>query len=111
MQLPQIEDSLLSVTDVIVNGKIKDKVNSGLREFDKIQQDIQNAVKDLIPQVSQNMRRAGMPALAEVVVLWFVLQCRQLMNWKELGNKQLWPYPSIYLDGLRKTMKNLIQDS
>lgn len=59
MQLPQIEDSLLSVTDVIVTGKIKDKVNNGLREFDKIQQDIQAAVKDLIPQISQNMRRAG----------------------------------------------------
>ncbi|XP_023723915.1 prominin-like protein isoform X3 [Cryptotermes secundus] len=58
--LPQIEDSLLSVTEVIVNGKIKDKVNNGLREFDKIQQDIQNAIKDLIPKVSQNMRLAGM---------------------------------------------------
>jgi hypothetical protein len=59
MQLPQIEDSLLSVTDVIVNGKIKDKVNNGLREFDKIQHDIQNAVKDLIPLISHNVRRAG----------------------------------------------------
>jgi hypothetical protein len=66
------------VTDVIVNGKIKDKVNSGLREFDKVQQDIQNAVKDLIPQISQNMRRAGRAPLAQVaVVLWFVLQCCQ----------------------------------
>jgi hypothetical protein len=48
------------VTDVIVHGKIKDKVNNGLEEFNRIQQEIQNAVKDLIPQISQNMGRAGM---------------------------------------------------
>lgn len=59
-QLPQIEDSLSSVTDVIVHGKIKDKVNNGLEEFNRIQQEIQNAVKDLIPQISQNMGRAGL---------------------------------------------------
>jgi hypothetical protein len=69
MQLPQIEDSLFSVTDVIVTGKIKDKVNSGLQEFDKIQQDIQNAVKDLIPQISKNMKHAGMAPYAELVAL------------------------------------------
>ncbi|KAJ4441113.1 hypothetical protein ANN_10963, partial [Periplaneta americana] len=57
--LPQIEDSLLSVTDLIVSGRIKDKVNNGLEEFDKIQQEIQNAVKDLIPKISKNMQRAG----------------------------------------------------
>jgi hypothetical protein len=61
-QLPQIEDSLSSVTDLIVTGKIKDKVNNGLREFDKIQRDIQTAVKDLIPKISENMRRAGTAA-------------------------------------------------
>jgi hypothetical protein len=71
-QLPQIEDSLSSVTDLIVNGKIKDKVSNGLREFNKVQQDIQNAVKDLIPKISANMIRAGMVAIAQVVVvLWF----------------------------------------
>ncbi|XP_021919956.1 prominin-like protein isoform X4 [Zootermopsis nevadensis] len=58
-KLPQIEDSLRSVTDVILNGKIKDKVNNGLQEFDKIQQEVQNAVKDLIPQVSEKMSHAG----------------------------------------------------
>ncbi|XP_069697439.1 prominin-like protein isoform X3 [Periplaneta americana] len=58
-KLPQIEDSLLSVTDLIVSGRIKDKVNNGLEEFDKIQQEIQNAVKDLIPKISKNMQRAG----------------------------------------------------
>lgn len=48
---------------MIVNGKIKDKVNNGLQEFDKIQQEIQNAVKDLIPQISKKMSRAGMTLL------------------------------------------------
>jgi hypothetical protein len=48
------------VTDVIVHGKIKDKVKNGLEEFDRIQLEIQNAVKDLIPQISDNMGRAGM---------------------------------------------------
>jgi len=47
------------VTDIIVNGKIKDKVKNGLEEFDRIQLEIQNAVKDLIPQISHNMGRAG----------------------------------------------------
>jgi hypothetical protein len=42
-----------------MNGKIKDKVNNGLHEFDKIQQEVQNAVKDLIPQISQKMLTAG----------------------------------------------------
>ncbi|PSN40478.1 hypothetical protein C0J52_11617 [Blattella germanica] len=58
-QLPQIEDSLSSVTELIVNDRIKDKVTQGLQEFDKIQQEIQNAVQDLIPQISQSMARAG----------------------------------------------------
>ena len=57
--MPQIEDSLLSVTELIVNDRIKDKVDHGLKEFNKIQSEIQNAVKDLIPQISQSMRRAG----------------------------------------------------
>lgn len=48
------------MTDVIVHGKLKDKVKHGLEEFDRIQQEIQNAVKDLIPQISHNMGRAGM---------------------------------------------------
>ena len=48
------------MTDVIVHGKIKDKVKNGLEEFDRIQLEIQNAVKDLIPQISHNMGRAGM---------------------------------------------------
>lgn len=48
------------MTDVIVHGKIKEKVNRGLEEFNRIQLEIQNAVKDLIPQISQNMGRAGM---------------------------------------------------
>jgi hypothetical protein len=47
------------VTDVIVHGKIKDKVDNGLEEFNRIQQEIQNAVKDVIPQISQNIGRAG----------------------------------------------------
>jgi hypothetical protein len=33
------------------------------------------------------------------------------MTWKGFGRKQSWPnlryYPGIYLEGLRKTMKNL----
>ncbi|KAJ9580215.1 hypothetical protein L9F63_004158, partial [Diploptera punctata] len=58
-QLPQIEDSLSSVTELIVNDRIKDKVDRGLKEFNKIQNEIQNAVKDLIPKISQNMQRAG----------------------------------------------------
>jgi hypothetical protein len=37
------------------------------------------------------------------------------MNGKGCGKKQLWPnlrsYPGIYLEGLRKTMKTLSQDS
>lgn len=45
---------------MILNGKIKDKVNNGLQEFDKIQQEVQNAVKDLIPQVLEKMSHAGM---------------------------------------------------
>lgn len=49
---------------MIVNGKIKDKVNNGLQEFDKIQQEVQNAVKDLIPQISQKMSHAGMTSLS-----------------------------------------------
>lgn len=48
------------MTDVIVHGKIKDKVKNGLEEFDRIQREIQNAVKDLIPQITHNMGRAGM---------------------------------------------------
>jgi hypothetical protein len=48
------------VTDVIVHGRIKDKVKNGLEEFNRIQLEIQNAVKDLIPQISHNMGRAGM---------------------------------------------------
>lgn len=48
------------MTDVIVHGKMKDKVKNGLEEFDRIQLEIQNAVKDLIPQISHNMGRAGM---------------------------------------------------
>jgi len=43
-----------------VHGKIKDKVKNGLEEFDRIQLEIQNAVKDLIPQITHNMGRAGM---------------------------------------------------
>ena len=48
------------MTDVIVHGKLKDKVKNGLEEFDRIQLEIQNAVKDVIPQISHNMGRAGM---------------------------------------------------
>ena len=48
------------MTDVIVHGRIKDKVKNGLEEFDRIQLEIQNAVKDLIPQISRNMGQAGM---------------------------------------------------
>jgi hypothetical protein len=37
------------------------------------------------------------------------------MNWKGCGRKQLWPnlryYPGICLEGLRKIMENLNQDS
>lgn len=43
-----------------MHGKIRDKVKNGLEEFDRIQLEIQNAVKDLIPQISHNMERAGM---------------------------------------------------
>jgi len=44
---------------VIVQGRLKDKVKNGLEEFDRIQLEIQNAVKDLIPQISSSMGRAG----------------------------------------------------
>jgi hypothetical protein len=37
------------------------------------------------------------------------------MNWKGYGRNVLWPnfryYPKIWLEGLKKTTKNLIQDS
>jgi hypothetical protein len=37
------------------------------------------------------------------------------MNWKGCGKKRSWPnlryYPSICLEGLRKTTKNLSQDT
>jgi hypothetical protein len=37
------------------------------------------------------------------------------MIWKECGRKQSWPnleyYPGIYLEGLRKTTKNLSHDN
>jgi hypothetical protein len=48
------------VTNVFIHGRIKDKVKNGLEEFDRIQLEIQNAVKDLIPQIKHNMGRAGM---------------------------------------------------
>ena len=48
------------MTDVIVHGRIKDKVENGLEQFDRIQLEIQNAVKDLIPQIKYNIGRAGM---------------------------------------------------
>jgi hypothetical protein len=38
-----------------------------------------------------------------------------MMNWKGCGRKRSWPnlryYPYICLEGLKKTMKNLIQHS
>jgi hypothetical protein len=38
-----------------------------------------------------------------------------MMTWKGCRRKQLWPNlrydPSIYLEGLRKTMENISQDS
>jgi hypothetical protein len=38
-----------------------------------------------------------------------------MMNWKESGRKQSWPnvryYPGMYLEGLRKDLKNFGQAS
>jgi hypothetical protein len=38
-----------------------------------------------------------------------------MLNWEGCGLKRRWPslryYPSIFLEGLRKTMKNLSQDN
>jgi len=53
------------VNHVLTVGRIKDKVMNGMNEFNKIQKEIQNAVKDLRPGISGNMSRAGMATIIQ----------------------------------------------